>query len=299
MSSKKIIKKPKLGLAITSSNNYTKTESKSIRNHKLGLVIPSSSSYSSSSSAPITPTSKPRIPNRYEFIQILGQGAFGQVVKAIDKETNKLVAIKLQRFEDGDKIFQKEITNLKKIADKCDNLVCIIDSGLFYKKHYIVMDFIAGDTLTKYAEKNPKLIENTIKQLVFATKKLHKAGFAHMDIKPDNIMIDSNGKLYLVDLGLSCFTDSQCQGGTKKFLAPDLGFDDFSVKGRQQADVWAIGYSVARIMDKEEYAEKVSNTLERGVESDMPVPKMESKYLSQAIQLLLPIKQRMKIFKQM
>jgi hypothetical protein len=115
MSSKKIIKKPKLGLAITSSNNYTKTESKSIRNHKLGLVIPSSSSYSSSSSAPITPTSKPRIPNRYEFIQILGQGAFGQVVKAIDKETNKLVAIKLQRFEDGDKIFQKEITNLKKL----------------------------------------------------------------------------------------------------------------------------------------------------------------------------------------
>lgn len=123
----------------------SKSKSKTRKVPKLGLVIPSSVS-SKESTEPITPTSKPRLPNRYDFVQVLCQGAFGQVVKAIDKKTNQIVAIKLQRFKNGTSMFEKEIENLKKISNECDNLVCIIDSGLFYKKYYIVMEFISGNT---------------------------------------------------------------------------------------------------------------------------------------------------------
>lgn len=153
------------------------------------------------------------------------------------------------------------------------------------------------ETLTKYAEKNNhKLLENAFRQLISTTKKLHKAGFAHMDIKPDNMIIDSNGKLYLVDLGISCFTDKECHGGTKLFLPPDLGFNDFSVKGRQQADVWAIGFSLAFVLDELDYAKDKKENL-------ISQPKMQKKirneYLKKVMSLLTFASDRMVIFKKL
>lgn len=248
-----------------------------------------------------------RLPQRYKFIELLGEGAFGQVIKAIDKETDNVVAIKLQKLDNGDKIFEKEIKNLERISNICENLVCIIDSGLFYKKYYIVMNYISGKTLSEYAKtllqspKNTKntilLIENVFKQLVKVTKKLHKAGFAHMDIKPANIIIDSNNILYLVDLGLSCFIDSECRGGSMKYLSPDLASNDFSIKGRQEADVWAIGYTLAKILEEEDYAEEVSKDIKQNMEPDVKPPKMKTNYLENILKLLSPKKERMKIFK--
>lgn len=269
---------------------------------KKQLILDSESSNSKSDSSQSviqTPTSKPRLPEGYDFIQELGHGAFGQVVKAFDKKRNKMVAIKLQRFPEHEKIFEKEISNLTKLSNDCENLVCIIDSGLFYKKHYIVMEFISGKTLTKYMNenKNSKMLEYIFRQLITVVKKLHAKGFAHMDIKPDNIIIDSNDKVYLVDLGLACF-DNICEGGTKKFLPPDLSFGNISVKERQKADVWAIGFSLAKIINQEEYAKNVFKDIENDKDfDDIPSNIKLSEYLKQVLRLLSPKKQRMKIFK--
>lgn len=273
---------------------------------KLVIEQSKSSSTSSKSNQIETPKStsneKQKLPNGYEFIQVLGSGAFGQVIKALDKKNNKLVAIKLQRFPEHDKIFQKEIENLKKVANDCKNLVCIVDSGYFYKKHYIVMEFISGKSLTEYAKQeknNVILLESIYKQLILAVKKLHSFGMAHMDIKSDNIIIDSNGDLHLVDLGLSCFIDGKCVGGTKKYISPDLGFDDFTVKGRQQDDMWAIGYSLAKVLNFEYYARQVYKDIENNHKTTISIPEIKSEYLKQILKLLSPIKDRVKIFKKL
>lgn len=269
---------------------------------KLSLNIPSveESSMEQNNSRKIeTPSSSNlRLPSGYRFVKVLGSGAFGQVVKAIDEKDGTIVAIKLQRFSEHSRIFKKEIANLKKIADSCDNLVCIRDSGLFYKKHYIVMDFIPGQTLTEYAEKNNNL-ELIFKELIKSLKKLHSKGFAHMDVKPDNIIISENSKVYLVDLGISCF-DNKCIGGTKKFLPPDLSFGDISVKERQRADVWAIGLSFARSIGQSDYAKKVTEQILNDLPtSDIPKNLKISPYLKKVLRLLDVSKKRMTIFKQL
>ena len=237
--------------------------------------------------------SKQDFPDGYEYIETLGAGAFGKVVKAIDKKTNKLVAIKLQTWEEDTNIFLKEIENLRKISNKCENLVCIIDSGIYTKgKYYIVMNYIDGQSLDIYVNKNPTFLLNAFKQLTAAVLKLHKAGIAHNDIKPDNIMVDSKGKLYLVDLGLSCFRDSECIGGTAGFIAPDLDPNDYSVKGRQASDIWAIGYTFAYIMKKQNYADEVWRYINEKIHAKSTNPLF-------LLDLLAPVEKRMKVFKKL
>ncbi len=284
------MKKLQLKLDISSSSTKYNARPKKIVNL---------SSDSSSKSSYYTPSSVKKLPEGYELIKELGQGAFGSVVKAYDKKREKFVAIKLQKFEEHDKVFKKEIENLKKISNDCENLVCIIDYGLFYKKHYIVMDFIDGMRLDKYIEENPNEITYLFQQLVKATKKLHSKGFAHMDIKPENIMVDSNSKLHLVDLGLACFDNNEvCEGGTKKYLAPDMAFGDYSVKERQKADVWAIGLSLAKILKEEKYAKKRFELIQK--DEDVSLIIVEQNYeksLQKVLELLSPKKERMKLFK--
>lgn len=272
---------------------------------KLKLFIEKSDSNSSKSKSKInfnngSPLSvNPRLPKNYEFIEILGQGAFGQVIKARDTINNKIVAIKLQRFDGQSNIFEKEIINLKKLSNDCDNLVCIRDSGKFYNKYYIVMDFIQGQTLSKYLSNNKTKIEQIFKQLVSVLKKLHSKKFAHMDIKPDNIMVDKNGKVYIVDLGISCF-DNNCVGGTKKFLPPDLSFSDISVRERQSADVWALVMSLASVLNLNNLSDKIySDILNNKQPKKLPSNLKISEYLKNILGMLSVSKKRMAIFKKL
>jgi serine/threonine protein kinase len=264
-------------------------------------VEPSESSKSNITLSPIKSAIEkgiPKLPKNYQFIEILGQGAFGQVIKALDTRTDTIVAIKLQRFLEQSNIFEKEIINLKKLADDCDNLACIRESGLFYKKYYIVMDFIQGQTLSKYLEKNKSKIESTFRQIIKTLKKLHSKKFAHMDIKPDNIMVDNNGKVFIVDMGISCF-DDKCIGGTNKFLPPDLSFDDISVRERQSADVWAVGKTLARILDVDYVSTDIFKAIVNG-ETPPPLPKLKiSEYLVKVLGLLSVSKTRMSVFRKL
>lgn len=283
-SSTKIIKNPKFNFKKLSISESTNNSDIEIYENETNISISNNN---------------PKLPKNYEFIKILGQGAFGQVIMAKDNRNNNIVAIKLQRFNDNSTIFEKEITNLKKISNDCDNLVCIIDHGTFYKKFYIVMNYIEGETLDKYLNKNKDKMEDIFRQLIYVVKKLHKKGFAHMDIKPDNIIINNEGKLFLVDLGISCF-DNNCVGGSKKFLPPDLSFSNISVKERQKADVWAIALCLALILKQEKNVNNIyQDILNNKKPSDIIIDLNISDFLKKILSMLTVSKKRMKIFKKL
>jgi serine/threonine protein kinase len=102
--------------------------------------------------------------------------------------------------------------------------------------------------LTKWAKKKEynQLIE-IFNQLIHLTNTLHKRGIAHLDIKPDNVMVDPKGTVFLVDLGLMCF-EKRCDGGGSPFFMPkNMGT---SLKDRMVGDIHAIGLSLAYLLDK-------------------------------------------------
>lgn len=236
------------------------------------------------------------VPIGYRFIKLLGAGSFGYVVKAMDLQRDELVAIKIQKNVKDFDIFESEIENLKKISNDCDNLVCIKDYGIYNGNIYIVMDFIEGDNLRKFVEKYKtnvfvlhRMLEKLFKQLIKAVKKLHSKNMAHMDIKPENIMVDKNEKLFLVDLGLACISEP-CIGGTKKYMPPDIPFVA-SVKDRQSADVWSLAASLAVLLDEEDLLKK----RRKYYEDQFQILKMPM-YLQLILSMLVEDKKRMKIF---
>ena len=249
--------------------------------------------------APLVPKSPVHmsLPLRYKYIEILGQGAYGLVVKAMDTQSGNVVAIKLQKH-DKNKEFEKEIENLKWVSDKCKNLVCILDHGTHYGKLYIVMEFIKGMDMDKYIHKNHgnKIIESLFKQLISAVKLLHSHGLAHMDIKPANVMVDTMGSVRLVDLGLSCFQEP-CVGGTTKYIPPDV-FGNPSVSERKRADMWAVGGSLAAVLGRNDILISRTNELLAGSKMlPLPTNLKITPYLTRILGLLTESKKRAGIFK--
>ena len=192
-------------------------------------------------------TPKPQNPGQsnltdYTLGKVLGQGAFGKVVKATHKQTGQQVAIKFQTSMHTSRMFLDEIKVLQKLSGTCKPLVCILGYGHQNGKYFIIMEFIDGMELEKFIDTvsyDDQAIIKIITQLVFGLQALHKSGFAHLDIKPANIMINPvTLEVKIVDLGLACDTNQCGKAGTPIFMEPGIRG---SLKSRQSGDIWALG----------------------------------------------------------
>lgn len=193
------------------------------------------------------------ITSKYDILKTLGQGSFGKVVKAKNKHTKEIVAIKIQQNPCNYQEFLNEILILKKISEICKNLVCIKDYGKLtnsdkcdktdiHAQYYIVMDFIKGITLTEFINDKkitPSIFVEITIQMHTGLKLLHQYNMAHMDLKPDNIMIDPETlKVTIVDLGLACISPQCNSSGTPLYMPQEFSID---LEGRQSTDIWAFG----------------------------------------------------------
>jgi serine/threonine protein kinase len=157
----------------------------------------------------------------------LGEGAFGEVYEGTNKIYNHKVAIKIQKYKDSsnDSIFKKEIQNLKNFVSECQDFICLEGWGLWNHKIFIAMKYINGITLTEYI--NQQDIDDKIfgfyyiaKQLIDDVQIIHNKGYAHMDIKPDNILINSiTLDIKIVDFGLLCNTNNCSNAGTPIYMS--------------------------------------------------------------------------------
>lgn len=148
--------------------------------------------------------------NRYQLTEKIGSGGMADVYKAIDRRLNRYVAVKVLRSEfntDESFInrFQQEAQAVASLHSPC--VVNVYDVGEECGINYIIMEYAEGITLKEYIQKKGKLdIVESIDiatQIATGIREAHTHGIIHRDIKPQNVMISSEGKAKVMDFGIA------------------------------------------------------------------------------------------------
>ncbi|PNH08918.1 Cyclin-dependent kinase-like 5 [Tetrabaena socialis] len=194
--------------------------------------------------------------NKYEIISIVGEGAYGVVLKCRNKETGEIVAVKKFKESDEDEIVRK--TTLREVkmlrALRQENIVNLKEAFRRKQKLYLVFEYVERNLL-EILEEHPGGIEqeqvrNYIYQLIKAVGWCHQHNIVHRDIKPENLLISPSalaggvGKLKLCDFGFArqlpppdvSITDYV---STRWYRSPELLLG--STHYGKEVDLWAIG----------------------------------------------------------
>src|SRR6266851_1626099 len=188
---------------------------------------------------------------RYEILQLLGQGGMGAVYKARDKELDRIVALKLIRSEFAKnpeilRRFKQELILARQVTHK--NVIRIYDLGQADGIKFITMDFVEGRDLRKLlVEKGkfpPEQAARIMLQICRALEAAHTEGVIHRDLKPQNIMLDSGGRVYVMDFGIarSAYLPGMTQTGaligTPEYMTPEQARGE---KLTERSDIFSLG----------------------------------------------------------
>src|SRR6185437_11747763 len=149
--------------------------------------------------------------NRYEILQILGEGGMGAVYKARDIELEREVALKVIRPElaTNQSIidrFKQELLLATQVTHK--NVIRIYDLSEADGMKFITMEYVEGEDLRglmikKQGKLSPEEAVEIMQQTCRALEAAHSAGIIHRDLKPQNIMRDKSGRVLVMDFGLA------------------------------------------------------------------------------------------------
>ena len=178
------------------------------------------------------------VEKRFELLGRTGQGSMSKVWRARDRDTGKTVCLKVL---DREKTlnFEKRFTGLKKPSEgaicmllKHRNIVQTFEHGMTTQKEpYIIMELVDGVGLNYLIEtKNQQLEGNRINylcQYANGIEFMHRLGYLHRDICPRNVMVNKDGVVKIIDLGLAIpykpdFCKPGNRTGTTNYLAPEL-----------------------------------------------------------------------------
>lgn len=195
------------------------------------------------------------IKGRYKLIDERGRGSFATVYVARDRENNRIYAIKVMHIELSNEEellarFQREAHILLNLNDP--HVVRIIDYGNDNNTHYIVMDYIDGQNLKYHmlqeGQMDPLHAFNYVHQIAEGLDAAYKQGVVHRDIKPQNILINSNDMVKITDFGLArsretvTLTQSNVFMGTAYYISPE------QAESGRSADTRSDLYSVATVL---------------------------------------------------
>src|SRR5438046_4820367 len=210
---------------------------------------PTSSAVPSSGLAAIGPGSV--LANRYEILQSLGEGGMGAVYKARDRELDRVVALKVIRPELANqqevlRRFKQELILARQVTHK--NVIRIFDLGEAEGIKFISMDYIEGQDLRSLLRQKGRLAPEEataiIAQVCQALEAAHAEGVVHRDLKPQNIMLDSQGRATVMDFGiarsmeLTGMTQTGALLGTPDYMSPE------QAKGQEvdaRSDLFTLG----------------------------------------------------------
>lgn len=199
---------------------------------------------------------------RYEILSLIGQGGMGEVYLASDSELGRLVAVKvLNQSDDFEKLrrFRQEAKTISTLSHP--NILTLYEFGQHEDFHFIVSEYIKGETLREILNKNNLTLDEILDiavQIGNALAAAHESGIVHRDIKPENIMILPDGYVKVLDFGLAKLTNlekmlhsnpdaptasiihtqSGLIMGTVNYMSPE------QLRGQavdERADIWALG----------------------------------------------------------
>ncbi len=191
---------------------------------------------------------------RYRLIDLLGRGGMGEVWRAHDTVTDRVVAIKvLPAHLSEDEDFQRRFRREAHAAARLDSphVVPIHDYGEIDGRLFVSMRLIEGrdlDSVLADGPLQPARAVRIIDQVAKALHAAHKVGLIHRDIKPSNILLDDDDFAYLIDFGIARVADDTrltktgSMIGTFAYIAPER------LDGRAEEDARADIYSLACVL---------------------------------------------------
>src|SRR5438874_1313682 len=188
---------------------------------------------------------------RYEILEILGEGGMGAVYKAMDRELSRPVALKVIRPDlAGNQAildrFKQELLLAREVTHK--NVIRIYDLGEAEGMKFITMEYVEGEDLRTLIHEQTKLAPEEaveiMQQVCRALEAAHSVGIIHRDLKPQNIMRDKSGRILVMDFGLARtlegdgMTQTGALVGTMDYMSPEqaLGKDL-----DQRSDLFTLG----------------------------------------------------------
>lgn len=192
-----------------------------------------------------------RFNENYELLGTLGKGGMGYVYKALDTKLNREVAFKILDSSSDDeaiKRFYLEAQAMKELDHQ--NLVHVFDYGRQDNRIFIAMTYVQGKTLAEVLQNSRKLsfdaIEIIIKQIARGLLYAHSKGIVHRDVKPSNIMISRDNRVYVMDFGISYIQEMEKERltrtgmtmGTPEYMSPEQCHGD---EVTLQSDIYSMG----------------------------------------------------------
>jgi serine/threonine protein kinase len=199
----------------------------------------------------------------YRILQSLGKGGMSQVYLAEHIMMRRRCAIKVlpAKYQEDPDLLDRFHLEARAIAAldhphivRAYDFNTHIDPRTGKKTHYLVMEYVEGQDLRRMVEEQGPLdyrkAADFIRQAAEGLVHAHAAGFVHRDIKPANLLVDPNGVLKILDLGLALegqeaweTSERQQQSavGTADYVAPEQVMDSRNVDGR--ADIYSLGYT--------------------------------------------------------
>ncbi|WP_067678829.1 serine/threonine-protein kinase PknD [Nocardia miyunensis] len=188
---------------------------------------------------------------RYRLLSLLGQGGMGQVWRAHDSLTNRVVALKVlpERFAEDEQLRERFRRECRAVAQLTEpHVIPIHDFGDIDGRLYLNMRLIEGTDLraviTREGPLSPRRAVTIIAQVAGALQAAHDAGLVHRDVKPSNILLGADEFASLIDFGIAHATDDRTLTtvgetiGTLAYMAPEE--ISAEVKADARVDVYAL-----------------------------------------------------------
>src|SRR6516164_3021091 len=145
----------------------------------------------------------------YELLEEIARGGMGVVYKARQSSLKRIVALKMIRS--GALAGEAEVKRFHTEAEAAaqlqhPNIVAIHEIGEHQGQQYFTMDFVAGKNLAQIANGkpvSPRSAAEWLKAIAGAVQFAHQRGVLHRDLKPQNVMLDANGRPQVMDFGLA------------------------------------------------------------------------------------------------
>ena len=188
---------------------------------------------------------------RYQIVELLGEGGMGAVYRARDRELDREVALKVIRPELARNAqilsrFKQELIVARQVTHR--NVIRIFDLGSDRGTRFITMEYIEGEDLSSVLARRGKLpaqeAAGIIRQVCLGLEAAHAEGVVHRDLKPQNIMLDRQGKVSVMDFGIARSLDASNITRTGVLLGTPTYMSPEQAQGHRvdaRSDLYALG----------------------------------------------------------